>query len=116
VGGSGLGVSQSDFTDATLADPLRRGLADSTEVEIDEDCNNVFPHQFPGVVRVALRDGSELEERVMQNRGGPNRPISRAELMAKLELNTGALSEGIRDAGMNLEKLDSIHLLMQCCG
>lgn len=116
VGGSGLGVSQADFTEETLSDPLRRRLAESTQVVVDDDCTRVFPHEFPGVARVVLRDGTELQHRVMQNRGGPNRPLTAAELVRKLELNAGPLAAGIAGAAAALDRLESVHDLMRCCG
>ena len=115
AGGSGLGVSGADFTEATLADPERQRLAQSTDVVVDDECTRIFPNQFPGVARVHLRDGSELEERVLVNRGGPDRPLSRAELEAKLELNAGPLASGISEACGRLETLRSVRELMAAC-
>lgn len=115
AGGSGLGVSGADFTEATLADPERQRLAQSTDVVVDDECTRIFPNQFPGVARVHLRDGSEVEERVLVNRGGPDRPLSRAELEAKLELNAGPLASGISEATGRLETLRSIRELMAAC-
>jgi 2-methylcitrate dehydratase PrpD len=115
AGGSGLGVSLDDFTETTLADALRRRLAANTEVVVDDECTRLFPHQFPGVARVVLDDGRELEERVLVNRGGPQRPLSRDELVGKLELNAGPLAAGIAAATADLDQLASIHELMAHC-
>jgi 2-methylcitrate dehydratase PrpD len=38
---------------------------------------------------VTLRDGRRLVERVLANRGGPERPLSRAELLTKFRANAG---------------------------
>lgn len=98
AGGSGLGVSSRDFTEATLVDPERRRLAEATEVVVDDECTRIFPNQFPAAVQVRTRDGRELEERVLTNRGGPQRPLSRRELVAKLDDNAGPLAGGIAAA------------------
>lgn len=95
VGGSGLGVSRGDFTEATIADPVRRQIAEATEVIVNDECTRIFPHQFPAVVRVWTHDGRELEERIVANRGGPDRPLTRQELVAKLVDNSGALADKI---------------------
>lgn len=116
AGGSGLGVSGADFTDATLSDPVRQRLTQITDVVVDNECTRIFPNQFPGVASVVLRDGSVVEERVLVNRGGPGRPLSRAELEAKLELNVGALADGIAEVCGRLEKLHSVRELMEACG
>lgn len=112
VGGSGLGVSSSDFTDATLNDPERRRLAEATDVVVDEECTRIFPRQFPGVVRVRMRDGREVEERVLTNRGGPGRPLSRQELIQKLEGNAGRLAVGIARTCERLPELESVRPLL----
>lgn len=116
TGGSGLGVSQADFTERTLGDPLRLRLAGSTEVVVDDQCTQIFPHEFPGVARVILRDGSELEERVMRNRGGPGRPLTHDELLHKLRLNAGPLADGIAGASSAIDELESVQDLMSRCG
>jgi 2-methylcitrate dehydratase PrpD len=95
VGGSGLGVGHDDFRDELVADPRRRALMDRIVVEGEPDCDAIFPHQFPAVVRVRTRDGSELVERVLANRGGPGNPLSDAELAAKFDDNARvAVDEG----------------------
>jgi 2-methylcitrate dehydratase PrpD len=115
VGGSGLGVTMTDFTDATLADPERRRLASVTDVVADDECSRIFPHQFAGVARVTLRDGSELEERVMVNRGGPQHPLSRADLTTKLEINVGERAARIAAAVATLEHARGTRQLLLAC-
>ena len=115
VGGSGLGVTMADFTEATLADPLRRRLAAVTEVTVDDECSRIFPHQFPGIVKVVTRDGRALEERVMVNRGGPQRPLTREDLTEKLAINAGPRAAAIATAIAELEVAPSIHPLLQAC-
>ncbi|WP_309239968.1 MmgE/PrpD family protein [Actinomadura sp. J1-007] len=87
LGGGGLGVSHEDFTDEAAADPARLALAAKVRCVPDARCDQIFPHRFPAVLRVRLRDGTVLEERVEANRGGPDRPLSAAELAAKFHLN-----------------------------
>jgi 2-methylcitrate dehydratase PrpD len=108
VGGSGLGVSARDFTDETLADPERRRIADACEVLVDDECTRIFPNQFPGVVRVETRDGRRVEERVTTTRGGPERPLSQAELVSKLTDNAGRLAAGIARACRELDQLTTV--------
>jgi 2-methylcitrate dehydratase PrpD len=112
VGGSGLGVSIRDFSDETLADPARRRIAQVCDVVVDEECTRIFPHQLPAVVRVWTRTGEQLEERVMTNRGGPGRPLSRQELAAKLADNVGARASRLASACAELERAASLEALM----
>jgi 2-methylcitrate dehydratase PrpD len=89
LGGGGLGVSHEDFTDEAAADECRLALAAKVHCVPDSRCDELFPYQFPAVLRVRLRDGQVLEERVDANRGGPGNPLSPEELTAKFRTNTG---------------------------
>jgi 2-methylcitrate dehydratase PrpD len=87
VGGGGLGVSLSDFTDATVKEPLKLDLASRVRCVADEECDRIFPNQFPAVLRVRLNSGEEREARVSYNRGGPENPLSDQELKTKFLTN-----------------------------
>jgi len=87
LGGGGLGVFHEDFTDEAAADPARLALAARVGCVPDARCDEIFPHQFPAVLRVRTRDGALLEERVDANRGGPGNPLSAEELATKFRLN-----------------------------
>jgi len=52
-------------------------------------------------VRLTTRSGEVLEERVMSNRGGPTRPLSREELRRKFAGNAGRTlkAAAVRDLG-----------------
>ncbi len=103
IGGGGLGVSLEDFTAETIADPGRLTLADRCEVVADPECDAIFPHQFPARVTVVTRSGEVLEEWVPENRGGPRRPLTSAELREKLRLTAGARADALAVA---CERLD----------
>lgn len=87
LGGGGLGVFHEDFTDEAAADPDRLALAAKVRCVPDARCDEIFPHQFPAVLRVRVRDGGVLEARVDANRGGPGNPLSPGELATKFRLN-----------------------------
>lgn len=86
-GGSGLGLGLDDFTDELATDPARRALMARITVEADATCDEVFPYQFPAILRVVTASGERLEARVMTNRGGPQRPLSDHELTTKFRDN-----------------------------
>jgi 2-methylcitrate dehydratase PrpD len=112
VGGGGLGVSRDDFTAETLADPERRRIAEATDVVVDEECSRIFPERFPAVVRVETGAGDVLEQRVTTNRGGPDRPLSRDELYAKLEQTAERLAPAIFDVCDRLDALDDVRAVL----
>ncbi|MQA94345.1 MAG: MmgE/PrpD family protein [Streptosporangiales bacterium] len=87
LGGGGLGVFHEDFTDAAAKNPERLALAAKVRCVPDARCDEIFPHQFPAVLRVTRTDGTLLEERVNVNRGGPGNPLSAHELATKFHGN-----------------------------
>jgi 2-methylcitrate dehydratase PrpD len=86
-GGGGLGVYLDDFTDDAVRDERRRALAAKVRCVADDECDGIYPFQFPAVVYVRLRDGREEQVKVLANRGGPDNPLSRQELAEKFRLN-----------------------------
>ena len=87
LGGSGLGTGLDDYTDALAQAPLRLALMAKVDVVEDAQCNEIFPHQFPAVVRAELADGTRHVVEVLANRGGPQRPLSDDELDVKFREN-----------------------------
>jgi 2-methylcitrate dehydratase PrpD len=97
-GGSGLGVSRADFTDALATDGTRRALMGRVVVHGDAECDEIYPYQFPAILTVRTRDGTRLQARVLRNRGGPEWPLTDAELHTKFEDNVGGVIPGDRIA------------------
>jgi 2-methylcitrate dehydratase PrpD len=89
VGGGGLGVSLDDFTDEDVGDGEKLRLASLVTCYADEECTDLFPNQFPAVLRARLKGGGVREARVMHNRGGPENPLSDEELATKFRTNAG---------------------------
>jgi 2-methylcitrate dehydratase PrpD len=87
VGGGGLGVSLNDFTDEAVRDPAKLDLASRVRCVADEECDRIFPNQFPAVLRVRLEDGSTWAARDPHNRGGPENPLTDDELEVKFRTN-----------------------------
>jgi 2-methylcitrate dehydratase PrpD len=55
------------------------------------------PHDRPARVRVVLADGRTLEETVLSAAGGPDRPLSREQLLTKYEALAAGLCRGFAD-------------------
>nr|WP_237463651.1 MmgE/PrpD family protein [Leucobacter aridicollis] len=113
TGGGGLGLGLDDFTDARATDPELRKIMDKVTVVADAECDAIFPHQFPGVLRVLTVDGQRLEKKVLVNRGGPEHPLSFDELGAKFQDNASrVLSEHsvqhVRASVAEFERLTSV--------
>jgi 2-methylcitrate dehydratase PrpD len=117
LGGGGLEVGLDDFTDELAQDPRRRQLMKLVSVVADDRCTAVFPHQFPSVLRVRLRNGEELVEEVMANRGGPQRPLSYDELATKFEDNAARMLAPdavvlVKARAARLEELEDVAQLL----
>jgi 2-methylcitrate dehydratase PrpD len=79
----------------------------------DEECDRIFPNQFPAVLRVRLTSGDVREARISHNRGGPENPLSDEELEAKFHTNAARVlpeqaAEELRIALQDLEGLGRV--------
>ena len=113
LGGGGLGLGLDDFTDALATDAERRQHMAKVTVAGHPACSEVFPNQFPAVLTARLNDGRELEQAVMSNRGGPQRPLSDSELELKFTDNAGRLlGDGtlrqVQDSVLSLDRQPAI--------
>lgn len=93
-GGGGLGVYLDDFTDGAVRDPLNLAVAARVTHVSDPRCEAIFPMHFPSTVRVVTKDGRELVEDVLANRGTASRPLSDSDVELKYSLNARRLGAG----------------------
>lgn len=117
LGGGGLGASLDDYSDQLAADPARRAIMAKVDVEAEAACTDIFPSQFPSVLRARLDDGTEISESVMSNRGGPNMPLSYEELAVKFTDNAGRVLDNsaitqVRDAVAALEEVSDVGTIL----
>jgi 2-methylcitrate dehydratase PrpD len=84
---NGLGLFHEDFEDESAHDPQILALAAKVNVNASEECDAIFPFQFPAVLTAHLKDGTSATEKVLVNRGGPKNPLTDAELALKFESN-----------------------------
>ncbi|MBI3504140.1 MAG: MmgE/PrpD family protein [Proteobacteria bacterium] len=73
------------FAEAQVADPLLREIARKVGYVVDPA--NPYPRQFTGHVKIALADGSVVEERQPHFRGGSSEPLTGTEIVEKFRLN-----------------------------
>lgn len=116
-GGSGLGLGLADFTDELVNDPERQELMSRVDVVPDPVCDEIYPYQFPAILRVRTKDGRELEEQVLTTRGGPQRPLSDDEIRRKLLDNVQGFvsteaAQRLADVAERTDGLDSISQLL----
>ena len=81
----------AEFADEAARDPAVLDVARRVTYELDVTID--YPRQFVGDVEVTLTDGRALRERQDRPRGGPDAPLTRAEIESKFRGNaTLALS------------------------
>ena len=83
----------AEFRDAAVRDPDVLRVAGRVTYELDPTID--YPRTFVGDVRIRLASGEELVEHQAHSRGGPEHPVTRAELESKFRGNAGL----VLDAG-----------------
>jgi 2-methylcitrate dehydratase PrpD len=77
----------AEFADEAARDPEVLGLARRVGYELDATID--YPRQFVGDVEITLTDGRVLRERQDRPRGGPDAPLTPAQIEAKFRGNAG---------------------------
>ena len=88
---NGLGLFHEDFEDEAAKDPAILALAAKVNVVSNAECDAIYPYQLPAVLTAHLKGGSSITEKVLVNRGGPQNPLSDAELALKFESNVRSI-------------------------
>lgn len=118
----GLGLFHEDFEDEAAHDPEILALAAKVNVSANASCDEIFPHQFPAVLTAHLKDGSSVTEQVLVNRGGPQDPLTDAELALKFESNArlaisseqaAKIAQSIFGFATNSSSLDQLAQLLE---
>jgi 2-methylcitrate dehydratase PrpD len=84
----------AEFRDSAVRDPDVLRVAGRVTYEIDPTID--YPRRFVGDVRIRLASGEELSEHQPHSRGGPEHPVTPAELEAKFRGNAGLVVDGGR--------------------
>lgn len=112
-------VDLDTYEPRLLADPGRLALAARVSHAIDPD--SPFPRGgFPGLVRIRLRDGRVLEDRVPDGRGGLACPLPPAAIVEKFRANAArAVSAArvgeIERAALELDALPDVRAIVRLC-
>ncbi len=104
-------VGVSDFTDEAIADPDVLAVAAKVRHETPEF--PTYPQAFPGGATIRLADGTTLEADFPYQQGGPENPMSPAEVQAKYRENAALVLSGeavarLEEAILTLETCDDL--------
>ncbi|MBI1219924.1 MAG: MmgE/PrpD family protein [Rhodobacteraceae bacterium] len=75
----------AQFTETTIRDPQVLSLCGRVRFEVDPA--DGYPLNYSGHVALRLKDGTVVEERQPQLRGGTREPLTRGDLLAKCAAN-----------------------------
>jgi 2-methylcitrate dehydratase PrpD len=116
-----LGVAE--ITGAGLTDPQVRRLVEITTVQESADYSARFPANRWGDVTLRLKDGRRLASGPLDARGGPENPLSEAEIIAKFRDYTEPAIGKTRAAALETavrrlmdRDADFTPVLELCCG
>jgi 2-methylcitrate dehydratase PrpD len=84
----------AEFTDDAVRDAAVLAVARRVTYELDPTID--YPRRFIGDVRVRLASGDEIGERQEHSRGGPEHPVTQAEVEAKFRGNAGVTLDSRR--------------------
>ena len=89
-------VTATMFVPATLDRPDVRALIERIDARIDDECERIYPGVRSGSVRITLRTGKTLENRVLEPKGEVKNPMTDADLEAKFRANCEPLLGAVR--------------------
>ncbi len=100
-----------EFSEERIRDPQVLALATRTSYVVDDSLP--FPQAFPGWLKLKLKDGREVEQRMDASRGSREHPMSAAELYEKFAANmsrrlSAEKAKTVWEAGSALERLGNI--------
>lgn len=109
-------LTQAQFAEARINDPLVRQVLARTEVIADAELNTRYPAEFPARVTITMDDGTSFTETVLLPKGDPGNPLTDAELEVKFRDNCAATlspaaTDRLRDAIMALPAAGSLDAL-----
>jgi 2-methylcitrate dehydratase PrpD len=82
----------AEFADAAVHEPAVLEVARKVSYELDASID--YPRQFVGDVEITRTDGRVLRERQDRPHGGPDAPLTRAEIEAKFRGNAALALPG----------------------
>jgi 2-methylcitrate dehydratase PrpD len=80
-------LTMDEVADHAINDPRVLALCDRTTYRFDPESG--FPKHYSGAVEIKLKDGRTLTKREQVNRGSSDKPLGRADIVAKFHTTAG---------------------------
>lgn len=103
-------LTMDEISDEVLADPQVLALCDCTRYTIDP--KSAFPRHYSGTLEITLKDGRTVTHTEAVNRGHPDHPLSREDIIGKFRSTAfralpGDRVQKIIDDTLDLERMPS---------
>lgn len=85
-------VGVKTYTEAAIGDPKVLALAAKVRYEVKDYAS--YPGSFPGGVVITLKDGRKLDAELDYQKGGPENPLTAAEVIEKWHGNASLCLDG----------------------
>lgn len=104
-------VGVADYTDEAISD--QSVLDISTKVRYETKEYPTYPQAFPGGVRITTTGGDVLDAEFPYQKGGPDNPMSRADVLAKYRENAvtalgASAMQALEAAVVSIDSLDDV--------
>jgi 2-methylcitrate dehydratase PrpD len=78
-------LSLAQFTEDKLSDLLAIDLASRVHFILDEEINKLYPHEFPSIVEIVMKDGQKYKVKVNVPKGSVENPMPWQEVQDKFK-------------------------------
>jgi 2-methylcitrate dehydratase len=111
-------MTAAQFMDARIKSPDIQDLMGRTELVVDPEVEGTYPHYYPGIVTVYMKDGAVHRKRVDHFPGDPRSPMTREQATHKFRVQaapylTPRHSELVVDTVFSLEHLNDVGSLLR---
>lgn len=112
-------LTMDEVSEEVIGDAQIQLLCDRISYVIDP--NSAFPKHYSGALEIRLKDGTRLRHSEPINRGHPDNPLSRDDVMAKFQATASrALArdryQKLAEATLALERAESAHAFAAALG
>jgi len=90
------GLAAHQFLPDSVQRPAVRRLIDLAAVNIDPECERIYPQRRSGAVSVTLQNGQTVQMRILDPKGEGDHPMTDADLEQKFLVNCTPLIDAVR--------------------
>ena len=110
-------MSIDQLLPARIKDKKIHELASKVKCNIDKTMDELYPKEWPVLVKITLNDGTTFSRRVDSVIGSPSRPMSTSDLKDKFQTITGPIlgmerAKQVCEMVLNIQNMKNISTLI----